>query len=74
MPDPGPATTTPKASQNPTEEEVPVTLGGRQDGRPGGVIHATPVDPIWRRFREPDIWGCGGFYFYIFIIFSGAVV
>ena len=61
----------PLACLHPTEEG-PVTLGGRQYGRPGGVIHTTPVYSIWRRFQEPDIWGCGGFYFYI--NFSGAVV
>ena len=76
MPDPVTDTTTPTASQNPTDE-VPGTLGGRQDGRPGGVIQVT-LPHLWIQyggsFGNLAFGAVAFFIFYIFIIFSGAVV
>ena len=75
MPDPGTDTTTPKASQNPTDEEVPGTLGGRQDGRPGGVIHATSPH-LWTQYGGGFgnlAFGAVAVFIFIFLFFFQAL-
>ena len=77
MPDTVTDTTTPTASQNPTEVLVHGTWGGCQYGRPDGVIRA--ISPqLWIQYGGGFVNLAFGavavFIFYIFIIFSGAVV